>query len=169
MYKPLIETSIDAKRCRNRFEAFLRMFTRNYAYPLELMVRHAIVQNKILFLFDWFWIYFQLSDIQSSASLPTATFIYKINSIYNILQVAMSAYTTNARNYLDPGTTPPKIVDLLNSIRQTITVCIDRMLFHEDDYFVQVGDCIRPIAMTFSTFENRFRLLRCQLSDIERF
>lgn len=81
--------------------------------------------------------YFQLTDIQSNKSLPSATFIYKINSIYNVLQVAMSAYATNVRNYLDPCV-PPKIIDLLNSIRQTTNVCIERMLFHEDDHIVQV-------------------------------
>lgn len=52
----------------------------------------------------------------------------------------MSAYTINARNCLDPGPPPPKIVDLLNAIRQTTSVCIDKMLFHEDDYIVQVSD-----------------------------
>lgn len=82
---------------------------------------------------------FQLSDIQSNKCLPSATFIYKINSIYNILQVAMSAYAINVRNYLDPHI-PPKIIELLNSIRQITNVCIERMLFHEDDYIVQVSE-----------------------------
>lgn len=106
---------MDAERCRKRFEAFLRMFTRNYSYPIELM----------------------LTDIKSSQSYSPASFAFKINSLYNILQVAVTAYTSNVRNYLDNGV-PPKAIELLNSLQQTTHICVARMLFDEEDFVVQV-------------------------------
>lgn len=78
--------------------------------------------------------------------------------MYNLLHVALSAYTINARNYLDTNT-PPKIVDLLNSIRQTTNVCIERMLFDEDDCIVQV----RSATMTFISLVSKIRLVVLQL------
>lgn len=99
--------------------------------------------------------FFQLTDITSNKCLPSNAFISKVNSLYNIQQVAMSAYAINVRNYLDPCV-PPKIADLLNSIRQTTNVCTERMLFHEDDYIVQVSTNKHLIDHDILTFEIHF-------------
>lgn len=110
--------------------------------------------------------FFQLTEIQSSKCLPSAAFIYKVNSLYNILQVALSAYAINVHNYLDPNV-PPKIVDLLNSIRQTTNICTERMLFHEDDYIVQVSANEHLIDHDILTFEIHFLDSICDINSCD--
>lgn len=75
--------------------------------------------------------------MQSIKYFSPASFASKIHSLYNILQVAVSTYVNNARNFEGQGV-PPKIEELLISIWQTTVTCVDRKLFDEDDYVVQV-------------------------------
>lgn len=46
MEKPIFETPKEAEKCRRRFEDFLKMFTRNYLYSIDLMVEYF--DNRIV-------------------------------------------------------------------------------------------------------------------------
>lgn len=78
-----------------------------------------------------------MSEIRSNEYFSPQAFASKVFSLYNISQIAMSTYVNNIKNFLDQRI-PPKIVDLLCSIQMTTIICVERMLFDEDDYVVQV-------------------------------
>ena len=80
-----------------------------------------------------------MGEIQSNNLFTPTSFAFKVCSLYNILQIAVSTYVTNVRNYLDRAI-PPKILNLLIAIRETTIICVDRGLFDSDDCVVQVSD-----------------------------
>lgn len=81
---------------------------------------------------------FQLTEIQSNKIFSSAGFASKVLSLHNILQLAVSTYVSNARNFLDRDV-PPKIEELLSYIQLTTVVCVERMLFDEEDFVVRVS------------------------------
>lgn len=78
-------------------------------------------------------------EIQPNKYFTPASFASKVHSLYNIQQIAVSTFVNNARNYMDREI-PPKIVDLLTSVRETTIICVERGLFDADDCVVQVRD-----------------------------
>lgn len=78
-----------------------------------------------------------MNEIQSNKPFTPASFASKAYSLYNLLQIAVSTYVTNVGNYLDHGI-PPKVLDILCSIWEATVICVERALFDEEDYIVQV-------------------------------
>lgn len=78
-----------------------------------------------------------MTEIQSDKLFSAELFAFKIYSLYNLIQTALSSYSNNLRNFLD-RCAPPKITDLLNDIVHTTIICVQRKLFDEEDFVVQV-------------------------------
>lgn len=142
--KQIFDTPTEAEKCRKRFDNFLKMFTRNYLYSIDLMVEYFhklfmfmnfMRKLKMEKLNDYYNL--QMSEIQSNKYYTPASFALKAYAMYNIFQIATSTYVLHVRNYLERDI-PPKILDFLNSIRETTIICVERGLFDVDDCMVQV-------------------------------
>lgn len=79
-------------------------------------------------------------EIQSDKHFTPALFASKVYTLHNILQTALSCYSNNVRNFMD-HCIPPKIADLLRDIVHTTIICVERKLFDEADFVVQVRNC----------------------------
>lgn len=81
--------------------------------------------------------YFQIEEVQWNNALSHGQFSLKICSLFNILQIALSTYIRNLRNFINNGV-PEKIVSLLQSIRDATMICVERNIFDRDDVVVAV-------------------------------
>lgn len=92
---------------------------------------------------------FQITEIQSNKQFPPSLFASKVYLLYNILQTALSCYSTNLRNFLD-RCIPPKITDLINSIVEVTMICVEGKLFDQDDFVIQVRFSVFTLNDFFS-------------------
>ncbi|XP_031624341.1 uncharacterized protein LOC116341400 isoform X2 [Contarinia nasturtii] len=139
LQEKLYETPAEMEKCRKRSEDFFKMFTRNHAYPIELLM-DEILLNK---------------------NFSPVVFATKVLSLYNFLQAALSSYVYSMKHLLNIDV-PSKIMDLLNFVRITIKMCSKRMLFDEEDNIAEL------LLIKVNEVLSNLGAIRCSLKEQEK-